>query len=231
MTTAAVTPTEGRPLEEHQRSRSHIGARLGAVSLILGAGLEAVQGTVERIIDRPDSVAGQIALASDHPTAFATVTVAAVLAVPFLAIGFIAAAQELARRSRKVAFVAGGLLTLGMWGYLAVQTADLFLFAAMSDPANESAATYLDSLDDEVLLGVVYSGPFLIGSVVGLLVLTIAMLVRGGVPRWIPGAWLAYLVLDFGFFDPGPVDPSWLLFAGAVGLAAHLLRGRVTARP
>jgi hypothetical protein len=58
-----------------------------------------------------------------------------------------------------------------------------------------------------------------------MLTLTIGLLVKGcGVPRWIPGAWLVFIVLDFSVGGVGPVDPHWLYLAGAVGLAVHLAR-------
>jgi hypothetical protein len=44
------------------------------------------------------------------------------------------------------------------------------------------------------------------------------------VPRWIPATWVAFIVLDFSIGAVGPVDPHWLYFLGAVGLAVHLAR-------
>ena len=55
-------------------------------------------------------------------------------------------------------------------------------------------------------------------------------LVRGGVPRWIPGLWMLFIVWDFTIGAVGPVDPHWLYLAGAVGLAAHLVRRGTAAR-
>ena len=42
--------------------------------------------------------------------------------------------------------------------------------------------------------------------------------------KTLPAAWLAFIVLDFSIGAVGPVDPHWLYFAGAVGLAHHVLR-------
>ena len=75
------------------------------------------------------------------------------------------------------------------------------------------------------LLGAVFGFPFMIGCVFGMLTLTIGLLVKGaGVPRWIPAAWLVFILLDFSIGAVGPIDPHWLYFAGALGLAHHVLR-------
>jgi len=39
----------------------------------------------------------------------------------------------------------------------------------------------------------------------------------------------SFVVLDFGFTMPVWLDPHWLYFAAAVGLAAHLLKDRARA--
>jgi hypothetical protein len=228
---AVVQPSDVDLDRAPTRLGSHIGPRLAAASLVVGAGLNTAQAVLSQLGGgRPDDVTEQIAFANDQTGLFLAMCVVGTVAVPFMALGFVAAAQELARRSRIVAYIAGSLLVLGMWGFLAVQTAELIQFTTMLDPEGHSAATYLDRLDESVVLNVVFGIWFFAGTVLGMLVLTIAMLVRGGVPRWIPGAWLAFIVLDFSIGGVGPVDPHWLYFAGAVGLAAHLLRGRVAPR-
>jgi hypothetical protein len=224
----AVQPSDVARDAAPARRGSHIGPRLAAVSLVLGAGLNTAQAVLAQLGGgRPDTVAEQIVFANDKTVLFLTMCVVGTVAVPFMALGFVAAAQELARRSRIVAHVAGTLLVLGMWGFLAVQTAELIQFTTMLDPEGQAAATYLDRLDESVVLNVVFGVWFLAGTVLGMLLLTIALLVRGGTPRWIPGAWLAFIVLDFSIGGVGPIDPHWLYFAGAVGLAIHLLRRRV----
>ena len=231
MTTPVVTPAETSPVSPlPSRRGSHIGPVLGAVSLVVGATLNTAQSVLATIIDRPAEVADQILLANERTALVVTMCVVGTVAVPFMAVGFLAACQELARRSRLVARVAGVLLLLGMWGFLAIQIGSLVQVTAMLDPAGETAAVYLDNLDESVLVGAMFGAPFLVGTVLGMLTLTIGMLVRGGVPSWIPGAWLVFILLDFSIGPVGPVDPHWLYLAGAAGLATHLLRGRAAAR-
>lgn len=144
------------------------------------------------------------------------------LAVPLMALGFVAAAHLLARRARKTGIVAGSLLVLGMWGFLAGLTTELIQITALLDGAKGvAAAEWMQGLDSQPLLGIVYGFPFMLGCVLGMLTLTTGLLVKGaGVPRWIPAAWLVFIVLDFSIGAVGPIDPHWLYFAGAVGLAA-----------
>jgi hypothetical protein len=201
------------------------GAKLAVAGLVLGAGGNTAQAALGQIIDRPDEVAEQIVLANERAGLVTAMSLSGTLAVPFMAIGFIAAAHLLARRARRTGLVAGTLLVLGMFGFMAVQTAELVQLTAMLDPDGAAAATYLHGIDSNVLLGVLFGAPFMLGCVLGMLTLTIGLLVKGaGVPRWIPAAWLVFILLDFSVGGVGPVDPHWLYLAGAVGLAVHIGR-------
>jgi cytochrome bd-type quinol oxidase subunit 1 len=117
-----------------------------------------------------------------------------------------------------------------MWGFLAIQISGVMSVLALRDPDGRAAAVFLDDLGSQPLLGVLFGLPFMVGCVLGMLMLTIGMLLKGGVPRWIPGAWLVFILLDFSIGAVGPVDPHWLYLAGAVGLAAHLVRRGTAAR-
>jgi hypothetical protein len=201
------------------------GHRLAAAALVVGAAGNTAQAALGQIADRPDTVAEQIVFANEHPTLVTAMCLLGTLAVPFMAVGFIAAARFLRGRLPRTGAVAATLLVLGMWGFMAVQTAELIQLTAMLDPQGSAAATYLDGMDDNMLLGLLFGAPFMLGCVLGMLTLTIGLLVKGcGVPRWIPGAWLVFILLDFSVGGVGPVDPHWLYLAGAVGLAVHLAR-------
>jgi hypothetical protein len=200
------------------------GAGLAATALVLGAAGNTAQAVLGQIIDRPSEVTDQIALANERPVVVTAMCVLGTVAVPFMAAGFLAAARFLRGRARRTGTVAAVLLVLGMWGFLAVQTAELIQLTAMLDPAGTEAATYLQGLDGQPLLGALFGLPFMAGTVLGMLILTIGLLATGAVPRWIPATWLAFIVLDFSIGAVGPVDPHWLYLAGAVGLAVHLVR-------
>ncbi|QZY27875.1 hypothetical protein [Nocardioides coralli] len=201
------------------------GARLAAAGLVLGAGANTLQAVLGQVVERPDEVADQIRVFNEHEVLFTTMHLAGTLAVPFMAIGFVAAAHLLARRARRTGWVAGTMLVVGMFGFLAVHVAEMIQLAAILDPEGEAAATYLHGMDGAPLLAVTFGLPFLIGAPLGLLVLCVGLLVVGArVPRWIPAAWLVFAVLDFTIGGVGPVDPHWLYLLGAVGLAHHVLR-------
>ncbi len=225
-----MTTTDTRPVETtagpHRRTVP-FGPRLAAAALVLGAGGNTLQPLLGQVLGgRPETIPEQAALAADRPVLVTAMSLVGTLAVPLMAVGFVAAAHLLARRARKTGIVAGALLVLGMWGFLAVQTVELIQISALRDGADGvAAAQWMQSVDSSLLLGIVYGFPFMLGCVLGMLTLTIGLLVKGaGVPRWIPAAWLLFIVLDFSIGAVGPVDPHWLYFAGAVGLAHHVLR-------
>lgn len=203
------------------------GAALAATGLVLGAAGNTAQAVLTQVLGgRPESIEEQAALAADSPTLLTAMSVTGTVALPFMAIGFVAAAHLLARRARRTGRVAGTLLVVGMWGFLGLQLTGLVQIRALVDgEPGLAAATWLDGLRSDPLLGVLFALPFLVGTVLGMLVLTIGMLVaRGGVPAWIPGVWLVFIALDFTVGAVGPVDPHWLYLLGAVGLAHHVLR-------
>lgn len=222
-TGSAASAHATAPADAGRSHHSRIGWRLGAASLVVGATGNTAQAVLSQLLgERPESITEQVALANEHPTLLTAMAVVGTVAVPFMAIGFLAAAQELGRRARKTSLAAGTLLVLGMWGFLAIQIAMVLSTIALRDPDGRSTAAFLEELGSHPLTGVLFGAPFMIGCVAGMLTLTIGLLVKGGVPRWIPAAWLVFIVLDFGIGRVGIVDPHWLYLAGAVGLATHL---------
>jgi putative exporter of polyketide antibiotics len=223
MTTTFSASTSGTT---EARRPVPFGAGLAAAGLVLGAGGNTAQAALGQLVDRPSEVADQIVLANERPFLVTAMCVIGLVAAPFMTVGFLAAARFLRGRARRTGTVAAVLLVLGMWGFLAVQTAELIQLTAMLDPTGTAAATYLHGMDGQPLLAVLFGLPFMAGCVLGMLLLGIGLLVTGAVPRWIPATWIAFIVLDFGIGAVGPVDPHWLYLAGAVGLAVHLLRDR-----
>jgi hypothetical protein len=202
------------------------GRRLAMTSLVVGAGLNTAQAVIGQFLDgRPDTVAGRIEWANASPVATMAAAVTGTLAIAFMAIGFVAAAHLLRQPARKTGAWAAGLLLIGMWGFFAIQVAELFELGAMLDPEGQQAAHFLDSLPEHPLIGVLFGLPFLVFAPLGMLVLTIGALLKGGMPRWVAAAWLVFIVVDFTIGAVGPVDPHWLYFIGAVGLAVHIGRG------
>jgi hypothetical protein len=223
-TTAAPVPADTTVAS---RGTTPFGHRIAATVLVVGAAGNTLEPVLAQLVgERPDAPADQIQLYADHPVLITTLLLVGTLAVPFMALGFVAAARMLHRRARRTAWVAGGLLVVGMWGFLGMHTLDLIGRAAIAQGEAPAAGFLSNQVYDDALLTIVFGQPFFVGAVLGMLVLTIGLLVTGAVPRWIPTCWLMFILLDFSIGSVGPVDPHWLYFAGAVGLAAHLVRDR-----
>lgn len=207
-------------------SGTPLGAKIAAASLILGSGGNLGQSLLwDAYGGRPDTVEEQLGWAASHGTHFAATVIVGTLAVPFMAIGFYAACRLLARKARITGIFAGACLVIGMWGFQAIQVAEAVQLAAMFDngATADQAALWMHSMDEQPLLAI-FGVPFLFFAPIGLLVMTIASLITRPFPRWIAGTWLLFVVLDFGFTMPMWLDPHWLYFVAAVGLAAHLLK-------
>jgi hypothetical protein len=227
-TTPASTTPAGTTLPAGTTTRLRpFGATLAAAALVLGAAGNTAQAVMTQLLGgRPETIDDMTALVAQSPTLVTAMSVTGTVALPFMALGFVAAAHLLARRARRTGRIAGTLLVLGMWGFLGLQLIGLVQIRALVDgEAGLAAATWMQSLQQDPLLGVLFALPFMAGTVLGMLVLTIGLLARGaGVPRWIPGVWLVFIVLDFTVGAVGPVDPHWLYFLGAAGLAHHVLK-------
>lgn len=221
---ASTTPAGTIPAGTTPRP---FGPALAAAALVLGAAGNTAQAVMTQVLGgRPETLEEQVALAAGSPSLVTAMSVSGTLALPFMALGFVAAAHLLARRARRTGRVAGTLLVLGMWGFLGLQLTGLLQIRALLDgESGLAAATWMQNLQSDPLLGVLFALPFFAGTVLGMLVLTVGLLVKGaGVPRWVPGVWLVFIVLDFTVGAVGPVDPHWLYLLGAVGLAHHVTR-------
>ena len=223
--TAAPTfaPVEAPTAAERPALR--IGRRVAAAALVLGAAgntAEAVLGGV--VGDKPEAVADQLRLVAEQGGLITTMLVAGTLAVPLMAVGFVATAQLLHPRAARTAWVAGSLLVAGMFGFLGMHVLELIGFAALRAGDAAAAGFLSGEVYEDGLLEVLFGQSFFVGVVAGMLLLCGALLVTGAVPRWIGACWLAFILLDFSIGSVGPVDPHWLFLAGAVGLAAQLTR-------
>ncbi len=209
-----------------------VGRRLAVVGLLVGAVLNTAEAVLAQVLPaRPDAVEDQLRLVSENATLFGVRAVAGTLAIPFMVVAFLAAARLLATRARRTAIAAGALLVAGMWGFLGIHVLGLLQLPASSSPDLSAAAHLLSAAEASPVLIALFLVPFLLGTTVGMILLTVGLLRTGVVARWIPAAWLVFIVLDFSIGAVGPVDPHWLWLAGAVGMAAHVARQGYTADP
>ena len=111
-----------------------------------------------------------------------------------------------------------------MWGFLGLHVLGLaeLPLSAMDDRA--AAAAALQAIENSPIITAVFLAPFLVGCVLGLLTLAFGLLQSAVLPRWVPVALLAFVVIDFGTGPVGPIDPHWLYFAAAIGVSHRVLR-------
>ena len=203
------------------------GAALAATALVLGAAGNTAQAVMTQLLGgRPETIDDMVTLATESPTLVTAMSVTGTVALPFMALGFVAAAHLLARQARRTGRIAGTLLVLGMWGFLGLQLTGLVQIRALARRRGRTGRRDVDA------------GPA--GGHAARRALRTAVHGRdrarharaddrparpgAGVPRWIPGVWLVFIVLDFTVGAVGPVDPHWLYLLGAVGLAHHVLK-------
>jgi hypothetical protein len=211
-------------------SRAVLGRRVAASALVAAATLNTAEAVLGQVLPaRPQAVSEQLRLVGEHSGLFGVRTVVGTLAVPLMCIAFLAAAKAALPTARRTAVAAGALLLAGMWGFLGMHVVNLLQLPASRLGGAPGAAALLEQTQADPVLGLMFLLPFLAGCSIGLLVLVVGLFRTRGLPRWIPAAWLAFLVLDFAVRPGGPVDPHWLFLAGATGLAVQVLRGRVAA--
>ncbi len=188
---------------------------------MVGAVLNTAEAVLAQFLPtRPDALEDQLRLVSEHSTLYGVRAVLGTVAIPFMAIAFLAAARLLAERARRTGIVAGTLLLAGMWGFVGIHLLALMQLPASQDPA--AAAGVLRTAEASPVLIGLFLVPFLVGCALGMVVLTVGLLWTGVVARWIPAAWLVFILIDFSVGAVGPVDPHWLWLAGALGLAVHI---------
>ncbi len=226
-TLTAPAPTAAPAPAGHAPAGSRVvpvGRRLGAVALVTGAALNTAEAVLNGLLVEGDGVAERLDAIDAHPVLSSTHLVVGTLAVPLMAVGFLAAAHLTRRGAPRLSAVAAPALLAGMAGFLGLHALMLVDAIAAGLPDRAAAVALLEAMRASAW-GALVLGPFLLGCVVGMGTLVAALWRSRAVPRWVAVTWGAFLVLDFGAQGAtGPVDPHWLFLAGAVGVAARLLR-------
>jgi hypothetical protein len=209
-------------------TQTHPTPRYGvtAASLVTGAALmNGIESIGMRVLlpARPDDTIEMLQQVADHQTTYAVLTVVGTLAVPLMAAAFVVMTRVAAPRARRTAAASRALLLAGMWGFLGMHVVNLTQ-VPLSDPAlGGSGAAALEAIEQSPVFGLMFLLPFLVGTTLGLLLLAVGLL-RNRVPRWVPLTMLAFLVVDFGLRNSGPVDAHWLWIAASLGMARLLVR-------
>ena len=201
--------------------------RLAAGLCLIAAGLlnGLPQILVEFMTQEQESFSDQIEWSRDHALVHGAEQTALVVSSLFMPLAVLAVAHLSRFRAPVLTAIATPLALWGMWGFGNV--------LAMGYVAGTVAPSILD-IDQAVALndglsshpGTIATAlvPHLIGSFLGLLLLSIAVWRSGSFPRPTAVLLAAFLVWDFGLPPLGPIDPHVLLVLAWVWMGIHLLR-------
>ncbi len=201
--------------------RTKISAAL-VVAAAVANGAESI-GTRLLLPPKPEGTLQALQQVAAHRPTYAALVTVGTLAVPLMAAAFWIMTAVARERSPHLGTAARALLMAGMWGFLGMHVVLLTQVPLSSIDTQQAGAAALEAVQGSALMGVLFLLPFLVGCTLGLLMLA-AALVRSAVPRWVPLAMLAFLVVDFGLQNGGPIDGHWLWIAASLGIAHFLLR-------
>jgi hypothetical protein len=200
-----------------------IGRRLAVGALVVGSALNLAEAIVNRVVGEGASVASSLDAWAAHPTLGAIGLAIGTLAVPFLILALIAMAQLIRPRMPRLGATAMGFGFVGGLGFLGIHAVSVIDHAAADQPDRGAMVALLESAQNSSL-GLLIVVPFMLGMAGSVLLTSIGYLRTRVVPLWIPAVFLLFLVLDFGGFPTGPVDPHWLFVAASLGVAVAVFR-------
>ena len=113
---------------------------------------------------------------------------------------------------------ATALALAGSFGFFGIHAVSIIDYAAIDQPDRAAMVALIESAQNSTLALLILI-PFLLGMAGSVLLISIGYLRTRVVPLWIPVVFLVFLVLDFGPFPTGPIDPHWLFVAASFGVA------------
>lgn len=221
MTTTEFSSTRAAVPPYSIRIRQGLG-----LCLVLGGILNGgSQYLVETLTPDHEEFSDQFQWGLDHPVLHQGEQFALVASMLFLPLGFLAIAQ-VTRWHKPRLTVAGALLTIwGMWGFGNV--IGLGYAAGSVGPGTIGVDASVELNDGFVEhAGVLASAlyPHLIGSFVGLILLSVAAWKSGVFPKPPLVLLVVFLVWDFTLPSFGPLEPHLLLMVALVWLGLHVVR-------
>lgn len=194
-------------MSQHERTRTLLGS-----ALVLGTTAFSVGDLLRRIVEPADATATAVTAAvRDRPTLWLAAGLLEVLAAVLLVPGAIGTRRLATRRGARTTRIGAGLIVVGAVASMGHTIGYYGTFATYAASGLDAAT--LDTLvaADDLLGGVVIL-LFMIGMIVGPVVLAIGLRRAGAVPVWVPVLALVFVVASS---VPGPL-------AGIVGLVAGL---------
>lgn len=223
MTAEPVVTANGSARHLAAARPAPFGRRTAVVALTVGAVLNLAEALIGRAVGQGGSVADSLDAWAAEPALAATGLVLGTIAVPFLLLGLIAMAQLVRPRMPRLGATAMVLALAGGLGFFGIHAVSIIDYAAIDQPDREAVVTLIESAQSSPLALLVLV-PFLLGMAGSVLLTSIGYLRTRVVAIWIPVVLLLFLVLDFGGFPTGPVDPHWLFVAASFGVAVTIAK-------
>ncbi|RZU32451.1 DUF4386 family protein [Blastococcus saxobsidens] len=198
-----------------------IGRRTAVVCLVVGSALNLAEALIGRVVGQNGSVAGSLEAWEQQPTLASIGLAVGTIAVPFLLLAIVAMAQLVRPHMPRLGAVAAFLGYVGGLGFLGIHAVSIIDRAAVDQPDRQAMVSLIESAQSSPL-AILILAPFMLGLMGAVLLVSIGFLRTRAVPVWIPVLLLVFLVLDFGPFSTGPVDPHWLFVAASFGLAGSV---------
>jgi len=194
---------------------------VAAVLLTLGGLLQVVEFVLEPTAGTTDE---RIAWWADHPTRIGLSQAVGIVAIPFLIGGFWTMARLTRQHSRRLTAVAVALLTCGMVGLSIIHGVEMTANWLVQAGDTSGATTILDTTDPGAP-GIATFILFLVGAMVGCVVLLVTLVRSAYVPRLAPVLMFGFIALDFAL-GSGVAGHLSALAAGVV-LAWAVVTGYV----
>ena len=199
---------------------------VAAASLVLAGLLNGLpQYLVHLVTPDHDDFSDQIRWSVDHSAIHQAEQLALLLSSLFMPMGLLGLAWVAHHRSRRLTAVAAVLVVWGMWGFHNVLAMGYAAGTVGPDAIGVADAVRLnEGLVEDVGVVVTALVPHLLGSFLGLLLLTIACWRAGFFPK-VPLVLMgAFLLWDFALAPVGVLEPHLLLAVSWTWLGVHLLR-------
>ncbi|HWC24285.1 MAG TPA: hypothetical protein VG502_18470 [Flexivirga sp.] len=166
--------------------------RIGLVTLVTGAALLAV---ARLLADPGGSPADRIEQMTHHDVQVTVSALCAVTGFAALMAGLLTVASAVRGRGAILAAVGSGLVIAGGVGFAVLSAVDFSTLAATHAGPRSAMVSYLGALDSSPGILIV-TGLAMVGYMFGPFVVTLAGRRAGFVPRWLPWATLAVLILQ-----------------------------------
>lgn len=190
-----------------RRTAAAVGLVLAAVLMVVAMGTDVpFSGESEEVLAEMDAVGGR---------AWLSAITYSLAQLPLIA-GVLGIAHLLRERTPRLSNLGGSLAVLGAFGHT-IHAGGVLVIVSMAQ-ADAGRGAMATALDDYMSSPAgIFSAMGLLGTVLGLVLLTIGLWRSGVGPRWVPAALAAFLVVEF---VGASLTPWASPFGGALYLAS-----------